>query len=522
MGDHAVATPHWAATEAAERALASGGNAIDAALAAAATLTVVYPDNCGLGGDMFALVRTPDGRTTSVNASGPAVAATDAERLRRRGPLMPITGPDTVTVPGVVAGWDALHALGAELPWRAALEPAAEVAAGGVPVTAALAGAIAGAIGDDTGMAGVFAPGGSPLAPGEVLRQPALAATLRELADLGARGFYAGAIGERLVHGFSQAGGTLTMDDLAAFEPELTMPLRASYGDLDVLTSPPNSSGVLLLQALLALDASGAGEPLGSDAAVLAEILRASTEDRDTLLGDARRGESDLERWIGPARIQAIAERALGAAAQTGPGREVERVARPDGDTVAIVAVDDSGMAVSLIQSLFHGFGARILEPATGIVLHNRGAMFSLEPGHPNELAAGRRPAHTLMPVLVERGGRLAGVLGTMGGKVHAQIHVQVLLRLLAGEHPQDAVDAPRWIVGGMEAGEPDDMVRIEEGCAADARTSLTADGLRIVDVARWSDWMGHAQVVWLDPAPRAGSDRRADGAPGERRPGND
>jgi gamma-glutamyltranspeptidase len=512
--EHAIATPHPAATEAGESAFAAGGNAIDAALAAAAALTVCYPHNCALGGDLFALVRTPDGRTVNINASGPAGSRTDASALER----MPVTGPETVTVPGLVAGWGALHEHGAARSWADALAAATAMAADGVRVAPGLAEAItesAGAIDGDPGMAEVFRPGGTLLGAGDTLRQPALAETLRELAAGGAGAFYAGPIAERLLAGLDARGGRLTADDLATFAPELGEALRAPFRDLDVLTSPPNSSGVLLLQALVALDASGAADPLGDDAALLAEIMRAGIEDRDRWLGDPRGADVDPQSWLGPERIDALVARARETAAAGGRVHNVERTARPDGDTIAVVAADASGFAVSLIQSLFHGFGSGILEPSTGVLLHNRGSMFSLDPAHPNALAPGRRPAHTLMPVLVERGGELAGVLGTMGGKVHAEIHVQVLLRLLAGADPQDAVDAPRWVVGGMEVGEPDDTLRIEDGCPDDAREALAAAGLRIVDLPRWSEWCGHAQAIWRDGGTlRAGSDGRADGAP--------
>jgi gamma-glutamyltranspeptidase len=453
----AVATPHHDATAAGERALAAGGNAIDAALAAAAVLTVVYPHNCALGGDLFALVRSPGGHVTNVNASGPAGSLATTDGLSE----MPHKGPLTVTVPGLVAGWGALHAAGAALPWSAALDDALTLA-GGVAVSRSLAGAIAGADLSDPGMRAVF--GG--LTEGGTLAQPALAETLSQLAAGGPERFYSGPLAARWLSGIADA--FLTADDVAGYVPEIGEPLRARFRGLDVLTSPPNSTGVLLLEALTALEAAKLSDPLGADAAALAAIFRAGLEERDRSLGDPR------------------------AAA-----------ARPTGDTVAVVAVDDEGRAVSLIQSLFAWFGAGILEPSTGVLLHNRGAMFSLEPGHPNELSPGRRPAHTLMPVLVERAGELLGVLGTMGGKVHAQIHAQVLLHLLDGASPQEAVDAPRWIVGGMELGESDDTIRVEAGARAVLPDAVT--------VARGDELFGHAQAIWLDPEPRAGSDFRAD-----------
>jgi gamma-glutamyltranspeptidase/glutathione hydrolase len=493
MPENAVATPHREATAAARDAFAAGGNAIDAALAAAAVLTVAYPHNCALGGDLFALVRTPDGRTINVNASGPAGSRADPGALRS----MPVTGPATVTVPGLVAGWGAVHGAGARLPWADALAPATALAADGVAVAGGLAAAIADQELIDPGMAAIFAPRGTPLAAGETLAQPALARTLRELAEAGPDAFYSGPIGQRLLAGF--AGGWLTPGDLREFAPEIGEPLRGRFRDADVLTSPPNSSGVLLLQALAALDRAGVTDPLGADAALLARIFRTGARTRDRRLGDPRTTEVDVDAWLG--------EEALEAALAPQPER-VETAVRPGGDTVAVVTRGADGSAVSLIQSLFHSFGARILEPSTGILLHNRGAMFSLDPGHPNALSPGRRPAHTLMPVLVERAGELLGVLGTMGGKVHAQILVPVLLRLLAGAGPQDAVDAPRWIVGAMELGEPDDMIRIEDGSPTAARTALADAGLPLLDEPRGSDFLGHAQAVW---GPTAGSDFRAD-----------
>jgi gamma-glutamyltranspeptidase/glutathione hydrolase len=428
---------------------------------------------------------------------------------------MPATGPETITVPGLVAGWGELHARGAALPWASALAEARTLAADGVPVARSVGDALAEADLDDPGMAAVFAPGGTPLGIGRLLRQPALADTLAQLAAEGARAFYDGDLAARLLTGLQATGCRLAADDLRAFRPEVGSVLRARFGDLDVQTSPPNSSGVLLLQALLALEAAGVAHPLEEDAGVLAELLRCGGQDRDRWLGDPRTGDVPVEAFIGEERIATLVRGALTAAA-TGEHAEpvaVQRDERPTGDTVAVVATDRDGRAVSLIQSLLHSFGAGILEPSTGIIMHNRGSFFSLRAGHPNALAAGSRPAHTLMPALVERDGELLGVLGTMGGRVHAQILAQVLLRLRAGATPQDAVDAPRWIVGGMALGEPDDTLRIEAGVSTSTRAALDRAGLRIVDVPRDSEWLGHAQAIWCEPGVAAGSDRRADGA---------
>jgi len=509
---YAVATPHRPATDAAVAAFERGGNALDAALAAAAVLTVTYPHNCALGGDLFALVRSPGGETVSVNASGPAGSGADRQALRAtRG--MPITGAQTVTVPGLVAGWERIHGLGARRAWADAIEPAIEYAESGFTVPPGLADAIAEATMSDRGMADVFAPRGRRLGAGERLHQPALARTLGAIAADGAAAFYEGPIARRIADCILAAGGNLTAADLREYVPETGTPLGGPFRDVHVLTSPPNSSGVLVLQALAALDAAGLADPLGDDAGALAEILRLGDHDRTRLLGDPRHVPFDRDAWLGEAHVAELVAEARLASTGDRLATSVQANATPNGDTAAVVTWDADGWAVSLVQSLFHSFGAQILEPSTGVLLHNRGAGFSLEDGHPNALTPGRRPAHTLMPIMVEQDGQLAGVLGTMGGKVHAQIHVQVLVGLLAGRSPQDAVDAPRWIVGGMELGERDDMIRIEDGCAGSARHALSRASLRALALPRGSEWLGHAQAIWLRGDRGAGSDFRADGA---------
>jgi gamma-glutamyltranspeptidase/glutathione hydrolase len=359
-------------------------------------------------------------------------------------------------------------------------------------------------------MAGVFTHLGTPLRAGELLRQPALARTLNRLAADGPGAFYDGELADTLAAGLARAGSALTAADLRAYDPVVEPPLRRSFAGVEVLTSAPNSSGVLLLQALAALEALAPADPLGADAAQLASILRSGSAQRDRMLADPAFVAFDREEWLGERRIDELVTAARHGLADP----EVPLSgARPDGDTVAVVAVDANGGAVSLIQSLYHSFGAQILEPVTGVLLHNRGASFSLDRSHPNALGPRRRPAHTLMPVMARRDERLLGVLGTMGGRVQAQIHVQVLLRLLDDATPQDAVDAPRWVVGALEAGEADGTVRIEQGVDAEAQRALRAPGLTVLSVARGSDDVGHAQAIWTEPEPAAGSDFRADGA---------
>lgn len=508
---YAIAAPEPQAAAAGERAITAGGNAIDAALAAAAALTVAFPHNCALGGDLIALVRHPDGTITSINASGPAPRAASADTLRRQrsgsdAVDMPTYGPSTVTVPGLVAGWERLHGEGAVLDWPTLLGDAVRLASEGTVVSVSLGDAIEatrGAIAADPGLREVF--GG--LSTGDRLVQPALANTLQRLATHGPRDFYAGEVAARLVDGFGRAGIEITAEDLLDFVPETTRPISIGFRGLEVFTSPPNSSGVMLLQALAALESSGVADPLGVDAPSLAGFLRQSAAQRSALLADPRTSPQRLDDWLGAPRIAELVGTTAVAVR--------EPTTRPSGDTVAVVTADGEGRMVSLIQSVFHSFGSRILDPGTGVLLHNRGSFFSLVPGHPNELAPGRRPAHTLMPLLVTENGSPRYALGTMGGKAHPQILAQVLLRLLSGFSAQAAVGAPRWIVGGVEMGESDDTIRVEADLDESAAAALRASHVHVVDVPARDEVAGHTQAIAVgdDGGFDVGSDPRAGGA---------
>ena len=490
----AIACPDRRATAAGEAAFAAGGNAIDAALAAATTLAVTYPHNCSPGGDLFAVVRRAGRAPVALNASGPAARTVSAAEQRTRGPVMPSAGPDAITVPGVVAGWGRLHALGAARPWADAFTAAIAFAADGFPVGGTLAVALAedpAAIAADPGMAAVFDGAAT-------VRQPALARTLGAIAAHGPRELYEGDTAARLAAGLRRRGSRIDAADLAAFQPEETAPLRARFRDLELLTAPPNCSGVLLLQALAALDRAGTPDPLGAGAGTLARILRAGRAQRAATLADPRFAPFDRDAWLGEARLAGLADDAAAVAGE-----------RASGDTIAIVTADASGNGVSLIQSLYGGFGAHVLEPETGILLHSRGSAFSLEPGHPNELAPGKRPSHTLLPVVVERDGALQGVLGTMGGAAHPQFLAQVLLHLLDGDDPQTAVARPRWVLGGLDPAQPDTELHAEPGVAEAALASLAAAGLDVTVLPGRSEQLGHTQAIW---DLRAGSDPRADG----------
>lgn len=508
----AIATPHALATEAGERAYRSGGNAIDAALAAATALTVVYPHNTAVGGDLVALVRSPDGEIFCVNATGTAPAARDAAELRHRhGDRLPMRGPDTITVPGACRGWELIRRYGAALPWAHQFEPAVRYAADGVPVARSLAAALvtdAEDLAKDAGTMAVFAPGGRLLGKGDVLVQRRLADSLRKIAANGPDELYTGEVGATLAAGLQALGCPLTTVDLADCTARETTAISASLQGFRVHTSPPNTQGFALLRtirALTELDLDASGVP----AAVLGRLFFDGTRVRDTLLADPLFARTDVENdgfaeLIG--QLRASSTRSAGPVGTPSVRR---------GDTVGIAAADSSGYAVSIIQSVFDSFGAAVLEPETGILLQNRGTSFSLDPSSPNVISPGKRPKHTLMPVLVTAGGSVRWVNSTMGGHGQPQIHAQVLLQLLNGRSPQEAAAVPRWVVGPRAPGDAADTVYHEADVPAQTIDELSADGFPLRQVPARTEFLGHMNIVEIAPdgTCTAGSDPRSDGA---------
>ncbi len=517
----AVATPHRGASEAAAAAFASGGNAVDAALHAAVMLAVVYPHMCGVGGDLFALVQNPDGKLVAIDSSGRAPTGVDPEGLRAvHGITLPDAGPATITVPGAIRGWDAVHGQGAVLPWREAFGAAIE-AAEGFPVSRDLAGSIArwaDELRSDPGFADVFFARGVP-SEGDRLMQPSLARTLRTLAAEGPDAFYSGDIGERFVQGLRALGAPISTDDLARHTADLLPPLRGRYRDLDVSVTPPGSQGFVLLEALAAVERLEIDpDPIGPDAATLARILTAASADRDRHLADPDAMTIHVSALLDDGHIAALCDIVRdgldGHAPTATPESRIDGRPHVEGDTIALVAADAEGWGVSLIQSLYDGFGAGILEPATGIIPHDRGACFTLEPGHPNELAPGKKPAHTLMPVAVHRDGDLVALTGTRGGHGQPQIDLMTLVRAFdLGLDPLEAVAGPRWLVGGMDPLLAEPWIEAEASVPGSVRGSLERDGFRVETVGPVDRAVGHAHLLRVgDGVLVAGSDPRADG----------
>ncbi|WP_308298722.1 gamma-glutamyltransferase [Streptomyces sp. GESEQ-35] len=497
-----LAAPHPAALDAAERAARRGGNAVDAALAAAAALTVVYPHQCSLGGDLIALVHTPDGTVRAVLSVGAAARDIDVEALRAADPRMPAQGPQTVTVPGVVAGWAALaEAYGTRGALREAMRDAVALAREGATASAGLARAVrehAGRIAADPGLSALLTgPDGRLLDEGDPLPQPRLARVLDELAD-DPSSFYRGAVAETLAAGLRRLGSPLTAADLGAHRAEFAEPVRVEAAGVRWWAAPPPSQGAVL-PALLTAAADSAGLPEPERTRLLAARCQDASAARDLLLGDPRGQHLDLDGLLDPAPL-------AGAAAP-------KPLFRPSGDTVAVTAVDSSGLAVSLIQSVYQTFGSGLCDPDTGIVLHNRGSAFSLVPGHPGALRPGARPPHTLCPV-VGRSDTLLLAAGCQGGRAQPQILAQTLPRLADPDADPAAVLAgPRWVIGARDIGF-EEQTLLAEPASLPTATDRPLLGLPVVVTAGPTDLAGHTQVARLarDGRLDGASDPRADG----------
>jgi gamma-glutamyltranspeptidase/glutathione hydrolase len=511
----AIASPHVLATRAGERALRDGGTAIDAAIATCAVLTVVYPHMCSIGGDIQALLALPDGRTRALGGSGAAAAALSAQALRPTHASMPIHGVHPITVPGVIAAWADLHGQGGSLPWARLVEDAIGLARDGVPVAAALGRdlqALGPRLALDPGLRGVFFHGDKRvLRAGEVLRQPALADSLTRIAREGPDAFYKGEVGARFLAGVQAQGCQLTREDLVRHRSLWLEPLVTRFGSYEILTTPPVSQGHVLIQLLAAMRRLGLeqADPCGEASTVLARLCALTADLRDRHLGDPEYVKVDLDWLLSDDVIEDLARTAtdLTHSMPATPPRP-----RPNGDTVAVTAQDAKGHSVTVIQSIFHAFGAGMLEPATGIVCQNRGAAFTLHDG-PAVLAGGRRPPSTLTASLLRRDGQIEAALGCMGGKSQPQILAQVLMRLLAGTPAAQALAAPRWVVGTF--GQNDENVVLAESSVSEgAREALNRVGLPLVMAAARDDRAGHVQFVGrrADASFESATDPRGDG----------
>jgi len=488
------------AAEAGVAMLRAGGNAVDAAIAANAVLAVTTQHMCGLGGDLFALVSSPGAPVPlALNASGRAGSGADPDRLRAAGHREVPMWSDiaAVPVPGCVDGWIALSGRLGRLPLADVLAPAVELARDGFPASPLLARA-APSVADLPGAEDFRAA----THPGAVVRRPGIARTLQAIGTDGREAFYGGEFGTglRALGRRTGAAGEYDEADLATGQAEWVEPLSIDAWGARIWTVPPNSQGYLSLAA--AWIASGlplpadAGDPLWAHLTV--EAARVASYDRVDVLHEHADGTALIAPdRLAPRRAMIAADRTAALPPETYAG----------GGTIYLCAVDADRMGVSLIQSNAAGFGARIVEPATGIFLQNRGIGFSLRPGHPAELGPGRRPPHTLSPALVtDAAGRLEIVLGTMGGDAQPQVVLQLLARLLAGgESVGSGIAAPRWVLSGRPpAGNGFDtwdargpvQVHVEAEAPDGWDAGLTGRGHDVVRHPPHGYNMGHAHAI--------------------------
>ena len=493
-GGAMIACADQLATQAGMSILALGGNAVDAAIATNAALAVTAPHLCGMGGDLFALVH--DGATVhALNATGRAGAGSDAQALRSEGHTeMPFRHDiRTVTVPGCVDGWCALHERFGSLQLAQILEPAIRLATDGFPASPLLVGVLATL--DARGRKSLSEVARQAVRPGARVQRPGAARALQAISREGRNGFYLGEFGD----GLHQLGSGLFSDaDLSTPGSTWVNALsRPAFGKV-LHSIPPNSQGYLVLGGAALADLldlpSEPDDPQWPH--LLIEAAKAAAFDRPRVLHDGADGDALLD---------AIAQRVGTIDRERATHREVPTF---DGDTTYLCVVDQQRMGVSLIQSNASNFGSWLVEPNTQINLHNRGLGFSLQMGHPGELSAGRRPPHTLSPTLATNpDGSLAAVVGTMGGDGQPQILVQLAARLLYhAQSPAAALHAPRWILHGPVTGfdtwtaPHGPHVLVEGHAPKEWRDGLTNRGHDVRMSPAYDSGFGHAHVIVVEP----------------------
>jgi gamma-glutamyltranspeptidase/glutathione hydrolase len=501
-----VAASHPLAAQVGLGVLERGGNAVDAAVAVAATLSVVEPTMNGVGGDLFAMVWEGE-RLHGLNASGRAPKSWSRERFGAR-TRMPELGWDAVTVPGAVSGWVALWERFGSLPFDSLLSPAERYAREGFPVMPKLAALWAEAVrrfAEFPEFCRVFLPGGRAPDASEWFLNPELADSIASIAETHGASFYRGAIAQRIARAARRAGAALELVDLAEHEATWVEPLGIDFHGARVCELPPNGQGLAALIALgvlrsLSLDRLSPDDPEAVHLQI--EAMKLAFEDCRRHVADPVRMRISIDELLSEARLGALgAKIRLDRAARPGPPR------MRDHGTVYAAVADRQGRMVSLIQSNYLGFGSGVVVPGTGISFHNRGVGFSLDPTSPNVVAGGARPYHTIMPGFMLRGGQAAMSFGVMGGHMQPQGHVQLVSRIvLARQNPQAACDAPRWYVS--ETGE----VGLEPEFSPSVAENLERRGHRLMkEPARLL--FGGAQVIHrLEQGYCAASDPRKDG----------
>ncbi len=513
-----VATSHPLAAQAGLRMMAAGGNAVDAAVATAAVMTLVEPCSNGLGSDAFCILW--DGQQLhGLNASGCAPAAWTPDYFKRKYGVdarnLPVRGWDAVTVPGAVSAWVALNQRFGKLSFEDVMAPAIEIAERGyaMPVVVQEKWVAAAAVHDlasQPGWAETFLPKGRAPAVGELFKFPAAARALKAIAATRGQAFYVGEIAETLARQAAAQGGAMTVADLAAYQPEWVTPIGQDYRGHRLHEIPPNGQGIAALIALGLLahfDVAAHGVDSVAAQHLQIEAMKLAFADVYRYVADPASMDVTVAQMLDPAYLSARARLIDPRRAQDfGAGNPVK------GGTIYLTTADEHGMMVSFIQSNYMGFGSGVVVPEYGVSLQNRGYGFNLDPASANCVAPGKRPFHTIIPAFLTKGGQPVMSFGVMGGNMQPQGHMQTLVRMLDfGQNPQAACDAPRW--------------RVNEGLSINAEAQMdaaTAQGLtdlgHKVEVLQdsYQDF-GAGQFIWRlgDPASDgyvAASDPRRDG----------
>jgi len=511
-----VATSHVQASVAGAKILERGGSAVDAAIAANATLGVTEPMMNGMGGDLFAIYwEAKTGKLYGLNASGWAPRELTIEHLKAKGATsMPQSGIDSVTVPGAVAGWHALHQRFGRLAWKDLFQSAISYAEDGYPVPELIASFWEGSldrISEDPEARRIYLPGGKPPVLGQVFQNPDLAKALRLVAQDGVDAFYKGEIARAVVSTSQSLGGTMAADDLADFSPEWVEPISSTYRGWTVYELPPNGQGMAALEMLNIMETT----PASPDGPLSVAELHKKIEAMKLAYADLARYNADPRFAKVPVKGILSKEYAQQRAKMIDPAKancEVAAGAPPFSDTTYLSVVDRDGNIVSLIQSNSASFGSGVAVRGVGFVLQNRGAMFSLDPASPNALVPRKRPFHTIIPAFMEHGDQHIG-FGIMGGPNQPLAHAQFVSNVVDyGMNIQEAMENARFTVSPHRGCN----IVIESRVPPEVRQKLSAMGHQL-DVRReYSTAMGRGQAVLHDSKTKVNygaSDARTDGA---------
>jgi len=516
-----ITAPHHLAAQSGLAVMREGGNAIEAMIAAAATIAVVYPHMNAIGGDGFWLIAEPGQAPVGIDACGPAAALADAPFYAARGVTEAIPargGLAALTVAGTIAGWETAHEIarraGGRLPLERLLADAVHHAREGIVLTdsmAALTDAKRAELGDAPGFAETFLPGGRAPAPGAVLRQPRLADTLARLSRAGLRDFYDGDIARALAGDLDAAGSPVRLNDLEGFAAQRAAPISVALDAGTVYNMPPPTQGLASLLILAIYERLRAEAPESFDHVHrLVEATKRAFVVRDAHVTDPRFARAEPSEFLAPERISAEAEAVDTQRAAPWPAPA------PGGkDTIWMGAVDADGRAVSFIQSIYWEYGSGVVSPATGVLWQNRGISFSLDPDAVNPLQPGRKPFHTLNPALARFSDGRVMPYGAKGGEGQPQTQAAIFSRYaMHGEPLQQAVTAPRWLLG-RTWGEESTSLKIEDGLDHDLLARLRDAGHDVEVTERFAQIMGHAGAIVRHPdgTLEGASDPRSDGA---------